>query len=469
MPNHIATVQTVTGVVKAVSAINGERTLRPGDFIYDDDILTTNQYGSNITTTNGLTITLDNGEIKPPVENDSINFINNLQVTGAGGSADFTAGINDFQSDKQEISPPVEPSNGARFYNAYRVNDQNENGYVRRLASEVTPQLFSFNDNNTENSNRDQFNNPRIESSDLLTNNLLIGSATLLVNEPISMISDMDLNANRILENSLIGTTVGITASATDNDAVYYNLSVNPNDLFEINNLTGVVSLAGILDFETVIKYTIEITATSEDGTQEKKVFTIDVTNVNELAEFTLFDVDNNHAVISTAHQLTHIVAKVSDDEGINYSASTISALHGTATIDSLTGNILYTSNDNNLTDTLTLVVVDNEGGITSKQIPVSINVAPDSLTVQGSSNLFSNFMATPTISGETDEVDLSTPGTILQTGQSNWGTTITSANSVLASKGVSVEFQSLGSGNAGMWGLNISGQTATTPLLQRY
>jgi Ca2+-binding RTX toxin-like protein len=98
----------------------------------------------------------------------------------------------------------------------------------------------------------------------------------------------VDANAavNTIAENAAIGTVVGITASATDaditNNTVTYALTNSAGGRFAINSATGVVTVAGALDFETAASHTITVKATSSDGSSKTANFAVGVTNVNE-------------------------------------------------------------------------------------------------------------------------------------------------------------------------------------------
>ncbi len=287
------------------------------------------------------------------------------------------------------------------------------------------------------------------------------------INGAVGIVTDIDDQANVVAEDLAINAAVGITALAIDIDSIVYSLTINPDNLFAINSNTGIVTLANRLDYESASSHQIEITATSSDGSSEKALFTISVENVNELPTITLRDVDNNYVVISVGNQIAHTVGSVKDDEGIDYLLSSVTALHGAVSLDSTTGDIIYTSNGHNLTDTVSLTVVDNDGATTGHQIPILVNLAPDMLIVKASSQAKVTSIIVPEFIGETNEVDLSTAGTILHAGSANWGTTITTAKSVLAYEGVRAEFQQLGTGNAGMWGLNQSGQENTTTSYQ--
>ena len=68
------------------------------------------------------------------------------------------------------------------------------------------------------------------------------------------MTVDSDVAVNQVNENAVIGTTVGITASASDADAtnntITYSLDDNDGGRFSIDSNTGVVTVAGAIDRE---------------------------------------------------------------------------------------------------------------------------------------------------------------------------------------------------------------------------
>ncbi|UTW57670.1 cadherin domain-containing protein [Kordiimonas sp. SCSIO 12603] len=85
----------------------------------------------------------------------------------------------------------------------------------------------------------------------------------------------------QVVEDASVGTVVGLTASATHSDGndITYSLSDDAGGLFAINAETGVVTVAGGLDFETATSHTIEVTATANGGATSTQSFTINVTN----------------------------------------------------------------------------------------------------------------------------------------------------------------------------------------------
>ena len=85
-----------------------------------------------------------------------------------------------------------------------------------------------------------------------------------------------------IAENSVVGSSVGITAYAEDLDAgdsVSYSLSDDAGGLFAIAAETGVVTLSGELDYEAATSHDITVLATSSDGSSSSKTFNISVTD----------------------------------------------------------------------------------------------------------------------------------------------------------------------------------------------
>ncbi|MBV5322548.1 MAG: cadherin repeat domain-containing protein, partial [Ilumatobacteraceae bacterium] len=104
------------------------------------------------------------------------------------------------------------------------------------------------------------------------------------VNEPL-VLSDSDPSANTVAEDAAIGTVVGVTALGVDADAgatVTYALTNDADGKFAIDAQSGVVTVAGTLDYETATSHTITVQATSSDGSEASSDFTIDVTNAND-------------------------------------------------------------------------------------------------------------------------------------------------------------------------------------------
>ena len=68
-------------------------------------------------------------------------------------------------------------------------------------------------------------------------------------------VTDIDGTGNSVAEDAVVGTAVGVTASATDDDAttnaITYTLDDDAGGLFAINSASGVVTVNAALDYET--------------------------------------------------------------------------------------------------------------------------------------------------------------------------------------------------------------------------
>ena len=99
---------------------------------------------------------------------------------------------------------------------------------------------------------------------------------------------DADAGINTVLENSAAGTSVGITATASDadasNTAVTFSLTNTAGGRFVINATTGVVSVAAgaVLDFEAATPHGIVLRALSADGSTSDTAYTIAIGDVAE-------------------------------------------------------------------------------------------------------------------------------------------------------------------------------------------
>lgn len=163
----------------------------------------------------------------------------------------------------------------------------------------------------------------------------------------------VDLNgaADTIAEDATVGALVGVTAFADDLDAtdtVSYSLLNDAGGRFAIDSATGIVTVAGALDYESSTSHTIRVQALSTDGSSTFRDFTIAVTDVNEFATTAISDADG--AVNTVAEN------------------SAIGAVMGvTAFADDLDG-----------TDTVTYSLDDDAGGL------VAIDPVTGVVTVNG-------------------------------------------------------------------------------------
>ncbi|EDY84021.1 Putative Ig domain family [Verrucomicrobiia bacterium DG1235] len=139
----------------------------------------------------------------------------------------------------------------------------------------------------------------------------------------VSATTDTDTDANTIAENATEGTTVGITASATDSDATNSDVSYSVNDARFTVDANGVVKVAAGASFDTETEPSIDIvvTSTSEDGSTSNETFTIAVSDIDEadVSATTDTDTDANTIAENTTEGTTvGITASATDADATN-------------------------------------------------------------------------------------------------------------------------------------------------------
>jgi hypothetical protein len=102
-------------------------------------------------------------------------------------------------------------------------------------------------------------------------------------------VTDTNASLDSVTENASVGTTVGITALATDADAttsaITYTLQDDDGGRFAINSGNGVITVAGAIDFESDgASRSIMVRATSADGSFTDQAFSIAIVDANEFA-----------------------------------------------------------------------------------------------------------------------------------------------------------------------------------------
>jgi hypothetical protein len=137
----------------------------------------------------------------------------------------------------------------------------------------------------------------RALSSDGSAQFLTLTVAVQDVNEwPIGPITDMDTAPDSVAESAAIGTRIGFTAHAQDDDVtnntVTYALLGNAGGLFAIDANTGVITVAAALDAEVAQQHTLLVQATSSDRSQRTQSLTVAVTDVDEFDLAALDDAD---------------------------------------------------------------------------------------------------------------------------------------------------------------------------------
>ncbi|MEP3477375.1 MAG: cadherin repeat domain-containing protein, partial [Hyphomicrobiales bacterium] len=215
-------------------------------------------------------------------------------------------------------------------------------------------------------------------------------SYTINVNDQdefdVSAISDTDNITNAINENSAIGTSVGITAFASDadgsNNGVTYSLSDDAGGLFAIDPNTGEVTVAGAIDFETATNHSIEVTATSEDGSTSTQVFAINVNDQDEFDVSAITDTDastnvvDENASIGTSVGITAFASDADgSNNGVTYSLSDDAG--GLFAIDPNTGEVTVAGSIDYETATnhsIEVTATSEDGSTSTQTFAINVN-----------------------------------------------------------------------------------------------
>lgn len=132
-----------------------------------------------------------------------------------------------------------------------------------------------------------------------------------VADSPIGPVVDIEgAVGGSVAEDASVGATVGITAQAIepDSEAVTYTLDVDAGGLFDIDSLTGVVTVAGALDYETAVSHDIVVLATSADTSTSSATFTININDVDDTAPVA------DSVKVSSQSWLTPFLAAVDSD-----------------------------------------------------------------------------------------------------------------------------------------------------------
>ena len=102
------------------------------------------------------------------------------------------------------------------------------------------------------------------------------------------------MDTRSVDENTPAGENVGplVLATDVDNDTLTYTLGGADMASFAINDQTGQLLTAGVLDYETQASYTVDVTAMDPAGGEDTVTVTISVINVDEDGTVTLSTAD---------------------------------------------------------------------------------------------------------------------------------------------------------------------------------
>ena len=234
-----------------------------------------------------------------------------------------------------------------------------------------------------------------------VTEQAVVASVSDVDEFDVGAVSDSDTATDTVAENATAGTVVGVSASASDADAttnaITYSLVANANgdaytgSEFAIGASTGIVTVAGNIDYEAGATRTVWVKASSADGSNSVQSFTINLTDVNDNAP--VLTVDN--ATVSLAENaaagaITGADADATDADGtatnntVTFSLVT-PPVDGSANalfaINSSTGEISLTAAgaafiDYETTQSYTLTVKASDGLVANDQTKtVTVNV----------------------------------------------------------------------------------------------
>lgn len=265
----------------------------------------------------------------------------------------------------------------------------------------------------------------RASSQDGSSTTLLVTIGLLDVNEfPVTLLTDSDAAVNSVPEGAATGTVVGVTGVASDSDAtnnsITYSLDDSAGGRFQIDAVTGIVTVANgtLIDFETTVFHNITVRATSADGSSTTATWLIDVQDLNESGATPVADNDaSSDTVLENAANgsTVGITAFASDPDGtdaITYSLDNNAG--GRFAIDSLSG-IVTVANGSLLnreaaaSQTIIVRATSTDGSFTTRTFVISIGDQNEfAVTTPIDANAASNSIAENSVNGTSASITVS-------------------------------------------------------------
>ena len=219
------------------------------------------------------------------------------------------------------------------------------------------------------------------------------------VNESgVSAISDIDASADYVVENSGVGTPVGITANATDPDAtdtVTYSLDNDAGGRFAVDANTGVITVAGAIDREAAGTYNVTVRATSTDTSFSTRTFTITIGDVDEFDVGPVTDtdatpnaVDENAAVGAPVGLIASATDADATNNTITYSldddAGGRFTINGSTGLVTVTGALDY---ETAISHSITVRATSTDGSFSTQAFTIGVTPVNDNDPVITSAN----------------------------------------------------------------------------------
>ena len=121
------------------------------------------------------------------------------------------------------------------------------------------------------------------------TGSITVTISVTNVNE-VPTFTDGTTTTRNVLENTAVGTNIGIPVAATDpdtGDTLTYRLGGTDAASFSIDTATGQLQTSAVLDRETRASYSVTVSVSDGNGGSDSITVAISVTNVNEAPVFT--------------------------------------------------------------------------------------------------------------------------------------------------------------------------------------
>jgi hypothetical protein len=209
---------------------------------------------------------------------------------------------------------------------------------------------------------------------------------------------DSDSAANRVNENSAIGTTVGYQAFGNDADAtnnvITYSLDNDASGSFAIDSGTGVLTTAKSLNYEATASLTVMVRATSSDGSFAVTTEVIEILNVFE-APMGANDSFSTSYIDKLTVQTVGVLGNDIDPDGDSIVAILVSGPSSGQIVFLSNGMFQYTPVPGFL-GTLDIVYQAFDGLLFSEPITISIDVLlPDNLPGDNGGSITSSSIGT--------------------------------------------------------------------------